>query len=131
MVNDFLKEVQAYYGMKYDKGTLRYLVGYLEKQKLRYDILLKETFKTFSGQYKTLPDIAIFEKVKNEYLEGKYKDMDLYGVEVYGKARELVSAEKSQYLGYRLTKNEELLINNREVKQLEHTNNTFAGMDKV
>ena len=60
---EFIKQIQDYYGMQYKEGTLNVLIAWLEKQPVRLDILFQETIPLFSGQYKTLPDIAIFNKV--------------------------------------------------------------------
>ncbi len=60
----FVRSIQEYYGIKYERGTLKYLLGYLEKQPFRLELIFEETLKVFSGQYKTLPDIAIFTKIE-------------------------------------------------------------------
>ena len=66
-IQDFLRDIQGYYNLRYSLGTLKIIFQYLEKQPLLYDVLFKEVVLSFSGQYKTLPDVAIFEKiVKNK-----------------------------------------------------------------
>ncbi len=65
---EFLFKVQNYYGLKYREGEHITLVyQYLNSKHENYlTCLYSATVKTFSGQYKTLPDIAIFEKLTEE-----------------------------------------------------------------
>ncbi len=59
----FIKMIENYYGIKYRSGMLSILIGYLEKQTLDLNSIFQKVVLDFSGQYKTLPDIAIFEKI--------------------------------------------------------------------
>ncbi len=54
---------QEYYGMKYTDGQAKMVARYLETFSERTkDYLLAEVLKVHSGTYKSIPDIAIFEK---------------------------------------------------------------------
>lgn len=65
---DFIFKVQEYYGLKYRKGThIDLIFQYLNSKHENYlTCLYAATVKNFSGQYKTLPDIAIFEGLTSE-----------------------------------------------------------------
>ena len=71
VVQDFLKTIQEYYGMKYNHGVqIEMIYKYLEKKSSEFLIcLLSTTIQNFSGQYKTLPDIAIFNQFKAQVFE--------------------------------------------------------------
>lgn len=74
----FIKEIQVYYNMKYTNGTLQHIITFLEKQPFRLDVIFDETILTFSGQYKTLPNIAIFNdivKIKTQYAKDYMMDI--------------------------------------------------------
>lgn len=62
---DFLTKIQGYYNLKYTKGTqLNMIATYISgKSEYYLDCLFIAVTRSFSGQYKTLPDIAIFEKL--------------------------------------------------------------------
>ena len=62
---EFLTKVQNYYGLNYRKGEhIELVYKYLDsKSDIYLTCLYSATVKSFSGQYKTLPDIAIFEKM--------------------------------------------------------------------
>jgi len=64
----FIFKIQDYYGIKYREGTqINMIFQYLNSKKENYlTCLYSATVKNFSGQYKTLPDIAIFEKLTKE-----------------------------------------------------------------
>ena len=71
VVKDFIKAVQDYYGLEYRQGLQLNLVGnYLNEKSDKYlTCLFSATVKGFSGQYKSLPDIAIFENLSTETYE--------------------------------------------------------------
>ena len=71
VVKDFIKAVQEYYGMGYRQGLQLNLIGnYLKEKSGTYlTCLFSATVKGFSGQYKSLPDIAVFEKLSKETFE--------------------------------------------------------------
>ena len=60
---EFTLKIQNYYGIKYRKGTqIELIYQYLNSKHENYlKCLFSAVVKGFSGQYKTLPDIAIFE----------------------------------------------------------------------
>ena len=62
---DFITKIQGYYDKKYVKGIqLDLITKYLDSKHENYvGCLFNATVKRFSGQYKTLPDIAIFEEL--------------------------------------------------------------------
>ena len=62
---DFISKIQDYYGLEYRKGAqIDLIIAYLNQRSGKYLIcLFAAVVKEFSGQYKTLPDIAVFEKV--------------------------------------------------------------------
>ncbi len=62
-ISEFIKAVQEYYGMKYRAGALKYLLGYLEKQPFRLEVIFEETILEFSGQFKVLPDVSVYNKI--------------------------------------------------------------------
>ena len=57
----FIELIQGYYNLEYADITLEFLLGYIERLDIDLKILFEKTIKTFSGQYRSLPDIAIFE----------------------------------------------------------------------
>ncbi len=65
---EFLTKTQEYYNLKYVKGTqLNMIATYINgKSEYYLDALFVAVTTKFSGQYKTLPDIAIFEKLTEE-----------------------------------------------------------------
>ncbi len=77
---EFIINIQEYYGLKYRKGKQANMVfTYLSKKSDRFlDFLFETTVSGFSGQYRTLPDIAIFEELKND----AYEDMQAHELEV-------------------------------------------------
>ena len=62
---DFITKIQGYYDKKYVQGIqLDLITKYLDSKHENYlGCLFNATVKRFSGQYKTLPDIAIFEEL--------------------------------------------------------------------
>lgn len=68
---EFIADIHEYYGTQYRKGKQRNMIyTYLSKKSSKYlDSLFEVTVKRFSGQYKTLPDIAIFEELTDEVYE--------------------------------------------------------------
>jgi len=84
-VKEFLLDMQSYYGMKYQEGSAKRLIQYLETYTDQaLDVLADLTVKTYSGRYKALPDIAIWEALKKdvrEQLEGRPADMSLLELE--------------------------------------------------
>ncbi len=62
---DFITKIQGYYDRKYTTGIqIDLITKYLDSKHENYlSCLFNATVKNFSGQYKTLPDIAIFEKL--------------------------------------------------------------------
>ena len=71
VVKDFVKAVQEYYGLEYRTGLQLNLIGnYLGEKSDKYiTCLFSATVKGFSGQYKSLPDIAVFESLTTETFE--------------------------------------------------------------
>ena len=66
----FIESTESYYGQKYPAGQVQLIRAYLEDRTDRaLTILFAETLKTFSSQYKTLPDIAIFEGLRGAVIE--------------------------------------------------------------
>ncbi len=65
---EFMFKVQSYYGLKYRDGEhIELVYKYLDSKHENYlTCLYSATVKNFSGQYKTLPDIAIFEGLKDK-----------------------------------------------------------------
>lgn len=68
---EFIIKIQNYYGQKYREGEhIELVYKYLNNKNENYlKCLFVATVKNFSGQFKTLPDIAVFEKLKNETYE--------------------------------------------------------------
>lgn len=62
----FVFEIQEYYGMNYSKGQLTRMVDWFRKNDGILGELLEAVIKGFSGQYKVLPDIAVFENHLDE-----------------------------------------------------------------
>jgi len=62
---EFISKIQDYYGLEYRTGAqIDLIIAYLNQRSEEYLIcLFAAVVKDFSGQYKTLPDIAVFEKV--------------------------------------------------------------------
>ena len=72
---EFIKALELYYGQPYPDGQLKLIKLYLEDRTERaLTILFAETLKTFSSQYKTLPDIAIFEGLRGTVIEKLKED---------------------------------------------------------
>jgi len=66
----FMDGLEAYYEQKYSPRKAGVLVAYLDKWSDTYRAqLFAEVLRTFSGQYKTMPDIANFEQCRPEALE--------------------------------------------------------------
>ena len=68
---DFIVKIENYYGIKYRQGEqIDLITMYLEIKSENYlTYLFSAVIKNFSGQYKTLPDIAIFETLITEIYE--------------------------------------------------------------
>ena len=68
VVKSFIKAIQDYYGMEYRKGLqLDLIADYLKEKSESYlTCLFSVTVKDFSGQYKSLPDIAVFERLAGD-----------------------------------------------------------------
>lgn len=64
-LKEFITRLQDYYGQPYRRGELRnQVLDYLDTFQPEYlEALYKATLENFSGQFKTLPDIAVFEKL--------------------------------------------------------------------
>lgn len=64
---EFISKIQDYYGLEYRKGAqIDLIIAYLNQRSAKYLIcLFAAVVKEFSGQYKILPDIAVFEKVSS------------------------------------------------------------------
>lgn len=72
---EFIKAIELYYCQSYPDGQLKLIKLYLEDRTDRaLTILFAETLKTFSSQYKTLPDIAIFEGLRGTVIEKLKED---------------------------------------------------------
>lgn len=75
----FIKDIQEYYGLIYSDGILKHLLKYLDSTNINLEELFQKTIKKFSGQYKTLPDIAVFENYgadKEESVEFQYPKIE-------------------------------------------------------
>ncbi len=68
---EFIIGIQGYYGQEYRQGIqLNTIASWLSGHGPKYlECVFEATIKSFSGQYKTLPDIAIFEGLKKETWE--------------------------------------------------------------
>jgi hypothetical protein len=67
--NLFLTKIEAYYEQQYSPQKRSIIGAYLETKTDGYKgHLFVEVVRVFSGQYKTLPDIAVFEKCEDEAL---------------------------------------------------------------
>ena len=108
IVKDFISKIQSYYGQEYRLGTqIDLIIAYLNKKSEKYlTCLFAAVIKEFSGQYKTLPDIAVFEKVVNS----TYEIMD--------------NMQRKQDLSTTAITDGEEVDYSEEIKAL------FAGMDK-
>ena len=71
----FINNVQNYYNQTYAPGTLTYITEYLDKYSDDMGLLFVKTIKSFSGQYKSLPDIAIFEGIINDIKKDNDNDL--------------------------------------------------------
>ena len=62
---EFMEKIQKYYGLKYLKGVQENLIkSYLESKHDNYlKCLFSATVKEYTGEYKMLPNIAVFEKL--------------------------------------------------------------------
>jgi hypothetical protein len=68
--DEFIASIQDYYGQKYPAGQLPFIKKYLAtRNETALTMLFGEILKSFSGQYKTLPDVAIFESVRGDVLD--------------------------------------------------------------
>jgi hypothetical protein len=72
----FVEAMQRYYGMAYQPGTgevvTRYLDATFRENELEH--LAAMTIKTYSGRYKTLPDVAVFEELRPAVMDAtKYQ----------------------------------------------------------
>ena len=77
----FVNELQEYYGMTYSKGQLMRMIDWFNKNADILDELLEAVIYGFSGQFKTLPDIAVFEDHLDEaYLIKKSKKPKQYAI---------------------------------------------------
>ena len=108
IVKDFIVKIQDYYGQEYRKGTqLDLITAYLNVKSEKYlTCLFAAVVKEFSSQYKTLPDIAIFEKV----IKATFEIMD--------------TMQRKQDLSTPAITDGEEVDYSDEIKAL------FAGMDK-
>lgn len=70
-VREFIKGIQEYYGLEYRKGIqLNTIATFLsEKSEYMLSCLFSAVILEFSGQYKTLPDIAVFEGARKRMYE--------------------------------------------------------------
>lgn len=70
-VKEFIRGTQDYYGLEYRKGIhLNTIATYLsEKSEFMLGCLFSAIILEFSGQYKTLPDVAALEKAKDRMYE--------------------------------------------------------------
>lgn len=67
-IEQFIFKIQDYYGMQYRKGEQIEMIGqYLKTKHANYiKCLYSAVIKTFTGEYKMLPNIAVFEKLTDE-----------------------------------------------------------------
>ena len=65
---EFLTKIQGYYNLKYVKGIqLNMIATYISgKSEYYLDRLFIAVTTTFTGEYKMLPNIAVFEKLTDE-----------------------------------------------------------------
>ena len=91
VVKSFIKGIQEYYGQEYRAGLQLDLVAdYLkDKTEMYLTCLFAVTVKDFSGQYKSLPDIAVFEKLAGETYDAigamrKKQDLSIPALEEEG-----------------------------------------------
>lgn len=69
-LEDFISRVQNYYGVSYHIGQQEAIVEYLGAKTPEYlSALYKTCLLRFSSKWKTVPDIAIFEEVRDEVLQ--------------------------------------------------------------
>lgn len=108
IVKDFISKIQDYYGQEYRIGTqIDLMIAYLNQKSEKYlTCLFAAVVKEFSGQYKTLPDIAVLEKV----VKSTYEIMDNMQRKQNLKTPAITDGEEVDY--------------SEEMKAL------FAGMDK-
>ncbi len=67
---EYINAVQAYYGMQYTPGQRPVIGAYvLGKTPEFLDVLFDEVTASFSAQYKTLPDKAIFVSLESKVIE--------------------------------------------------------------
>ena len=68
---EFILGMQEYYGQEYRHGIqLNTIASWLDGHGPRYlECIFEATIKGFSGQYKVLPDIAVFESLKKQAWE--------------------------------------------------------------
>ncbi len=76
----FMDDIQEYYGVDYRPGLHRdKIFTYLEGKSERYlDFLFDIVILNFSGQYRTLPDVAIYEKLSRDV----YDEIDKYNLKL-------------------------------------------------
>jgi hypothetical protein len=66
-IKDFLDGIQKYYGMTYQDGQKPYIAQYLETFNERaLSHLFAKTLTSYSGRYKALPDIAVWEGLRQD-----------------------------------------------------------------
>ena len=64
---EFISEIQGYYGVKYSAVQLKYVGGWLTKKLPgALPLILIETMKQFSSSYKTAPGIKELEDAAKE-----------------------------------------------------------------
>ena len=107
----FIQKVQNYYGVKYREGEhIDMVFKYLNSKTENYlTCLYPATLKGFSGQFKTLPDIKIFE----DLIEETYKIMD--------------EVERKQQIQDLQTP---AITDGEEVDYTDEMKDLFDGMDK-
>jgi hypothetical protein len=75
-VKQFVIKIQAYYGLTYPEGQRDDLLEYLTKRSERWlDALYKAVIRNVSSQYKSLPDIAVFEQKEVREMATDFLDM--------------------------------------------------------
>jgi len=66
----FIKRIEGYYGVQYRPVQRPFITQYLELRDERaLDHLFGLVIKTFSSQYGKVPDIAVFEDLRNEVIQ--------------------------------------------------------------
>jgi len=74
-VKIFIETMQNYYSMNYGEMPGKVIANYLATwREDELDQLAGMTIKTFSGRFKTLPDVAVFEELRGQVRDTlKYK----------------------------------------------------------